>query len=79
MFQFVFFLGRMSLKLVAFLFVIAKVGAYRLQIINGKATDVQTTPYQLVFLYNDRFVCGAAIISENYALTAGRIALDSFT
>ncbi|GLH05550.1 Trypsin-1 [Gryllus bimaculatus] len=40
------------------------------RIVGGDPVDIKEFPYQLVFLYNGKHICGAAIISENYAITA---------
>lgn len=45
--------------------------ARRLGIIGGEITDVQTCPYQAAFLASGKLKCGASIISDNCALTAG--------
>lgn len=46
--------------------------AKKLQVINGRKTDVKDLPYQLAFLHLGNFFCGASLISENFAITAGK-------
>lgn len=44
----------------------------RLQIMGGEITDVRNCPYQAAYLAGGKLKCGASIISDNWALTAGR-------
>jgi hypothetical protein len=43
----------------------------RLQIINGQRVNSLEIPYQLKYFSGEMFVCGASIISETFALSAG--------
>lgn len=45
--------------------------ARRLGIIGGEVVDVQNYPYQAAYLASGKLKCGASIISDNCALTAG--------
>jgi hypothetical protein len=45
--------------------------ARRLGIVGGKAESISNVPYQAAYLVNGRLKCGASIISDNCALTAG--------
>ncbi|EZA52798.1 hypothetical protein DMN91_008804 [Ooceraea biroi] len=40
------------------------------RIINGTYTNIEVVPYQLSFMLDGKYACGAAIISTNWALTA---------
>jgi trypsin len=45
--------------------------ARRLGIIGGETTDISVCPYQAAYLASGKLKCGASIISEGCALTAG--------
>jgi Trypsin len=45
--------------------------SFRLGIIGGRTSDIEDFPYQAAYLYNEQLKCGASIISESWALTAG--------
>ncbi|KAF7280351.1 hypothetical protein GWI33_006127 [Rhynchophorus ferrugineus] len=51
----------------------------RIKIVGGDRADIKSYPYQLSLLYNGRHICGASIISPNFALTAAHctIKLDA--
>ncbi|CAO1302725.1 unnamed protein product [Diamesa serratosioi] len=44
-------------------------------IVGGIKTDIQTLPYQLAYLSNGKYRCGASLISNDFALTAGHCLL----
>lgn len=46
-------------------------GAFRLGIIGGDLEFITNVPYQAAFLVNGKLKCGATIISDSCALTAG--------
>jgi hypothetical protein len=46
--------------------------ARRLGIVGGETASISNFPYQAAFLVLGRLKCGASIISDNCALTAGR-------
>lgn len=44
------------------------------RIVGGSAVDISAYPYQLSFRYSNSHICGASIISANWALTAAHCA-----
>lgn len=44
---------------------------FRLSIVNGIMADSKKFPYQLTYTADGQFICGACLISNNFALTAG--------
>lgn len=44
------------------------------KIIAGHATPIEKIPYQMTFLANGKFFCGAIVISYRFGLTAGEYA-----
>lgn len=40
------------------------------RIIGGKPIKIEEAPYQAGLYYNDRFLCGGAVISKNFVITA---------
>jgi hypothetical protein len=47
--------------------------AARLRIVGGQTTDIIYLPYQAAYLANGKLKCGASIISNYCALTAGNL------
>nr|XP_034825539.1 trypsin 3A1-like [Maniola hyperantus] len=44
------------------------------RIVGGEETNIEDHPYQVSFIANNSFFCGAFIVSPNYILTAGHCA-----
>lgn len=61
------------------LIAIVRVAHARLKIINGQSMTIERVPWLLAFLSNGpsgQFVCGASIISSNFALTAAHCTFE---
>lgn len=58
---------------VALSLVIISCVSRRLGIVGGKQSDIKGFPYQGAYLARDKLKCGAIIISELCALTAGEL------
>ncbi|XP_066592332.1 trypsin delta-like [Prorops nasuta] len=48
------------------------------RIVGGQLTSIDSHPYQVSLRYNNRHVCGAAIISEEWIITAAHCVQGSF-
>ena len=44
-------------------------------IVGGTRTEIENLPYQLAYLSNGKYRCGASLISKDFALTAGHCLL----
>lgn len=46
--------------------------SYNLGLVRGEKSDIRYFPYQAAYIANGKFKCGATVISEKCALTAGK-------